>query len=61
MDQEIVDKLEQELEKAIADVVIKRLGLSSLPLMPPRETIQMMAKAAATVYEVAVETCRKMP
>ena len=51
--------LERELEKAIADVVVVRLGLKSLPLMPPRETIQMMAKAAVAVYEGAVETCRK--
>ena len=58
MDQQIVDKLERELEKAIADVVVKRLGLKSLPLMPPRETVRMMAKAAAAVYEGAVETLR---
>lgn len=61
MDQKVVNKLERELEKAIADVVVVRLGLKSLPLMPPRETIQMMAKAAVAVYEGAVETCRKMP
>ncbi len=61
MDQQIVDKLERELEKAIADVVVKRLGLKSLPLMPPRETIRMMAKAAAAMYEGAVETCREFP
>jgi hypothetical protein len=58
MDQQIVDKLERELEKAIAHVVVKRLGLKSLPLMPPRETICMMAKAVAAVYEGAVESCR---
>ena len=29
MDHEIVDKLEQELKKAIADVVATRLGLKS--------------------------------
>ena len=61
MDQKIVNRLERELEKAIADVVVVRLGLKSLPLMPSRETIQMMAKAAAAVYEGAVEACRQMP
>ena len=60
MDQKIVNKLERELEKAIAEVVVVRLGLNSLPLMPPRPTIQMMAKAAVAVYEGAVEA-RRMP
>ena len=50
MDQKIVNKLERELEKAIAEVVVVRLGLKSLPLLPPRPTIQMMAKAAVAVY-----------
>jgi hypothetical protein len=29
------------------------MGLKRLPLLPSRHTIQMMAKAAAAVYEVA--------
>ena len=50
----IVRKLEKEIEKAIADVIF-RLGLKRLPLLPSRHTMQMMAKAAVAVYEVAVE------
>ena len=61
MDQKTVKKLEKELEKAIADVVVVRLGLRTLPLLPPRPTIQMMAKAAAAVYEGGVETRKLMP
>jgi len=61
MDQKTVKKLEKELEKAIADVVVVHLGLKTLPLLPPRSTIQMMAKAAVAVYEGAVETRRLMP
>ncbi|MHB1038153.1 MAG: hypothetical protein ACYC35_27635 [Pirellulales bacterium] len=55
MEPKIVRKLEKELEKAIAEVVVNRLGLRRLPLLPTRHTIEMMAKAAAAVYEGAVE------
>ena len=34
MDQKAVRKLELELEKASGDVVVRRLGLKSLPLLP---------------------------
>lgn len=61
MDQKTVRKLEKELEKVIAEVIVIRLGLKALPLLPPRPTIQMMAKAAVAVYEGAVETRRLMP
>ena len=54
MDPRTVHKLEEELEKPIADV-IRRLGRKELPLKPSRHTIEMMAKAAVAVYEAAVE------
>jgi len=61
MDQKTVKKLERELQKAIADVVGVRLGPKTPPLLPPRSTIQMMAKAAVAVYEGAVEIRRLAP
>ncbi len=53
MDQKIVKKLEQELEQAVAEVILK-LGLKRLPLLPDRQTMHLMSKAAVTVYEAAV-------
>ncbi len=55
MDQKTVRKLERELEKAIGDVVERRIGLKSLPLLPSQQTMHMMAKAAVAVYDSAVE------
>lgn len=49
-----VRKLEKELHKAIADVM-RRLGLKKRPVLPSQHTMEMMAKAAAAVYEAAVE------
>ncbi len=54
MDQKTVDKLEESVEEAIAEVVVK-MGLKKLPLLPDRRTTHLMAKAAVTVYEAAVE------
>lgn len=54
MEQKIVDKLETEIEKAVAEV-IDRLEPRSLPLLPSQQTMHLMAKAAVTVYETAVE------
>ena len=54
MEQQTVHKLEQELEEAIAGVVT-RMGLKKLPLLPSQQTFHLMAKAAVTVYEAAVE------
>jgi hypothetical protein len=54
MDHKIVEKLESELEDAIAEI-IKRLGPNKLPLKPSPRTMHLMAKAAVTVYEAAVE------
>jgi hypothetical protein len=55
MEPKAVRKLEKKLEEAIAEVIVSRLGLKKLPLLPARHTMQMMAKAAAAVYEAAVE------
>lgn len=54
MDQKIVEQLESEIEQAIARVS-KKLGPQRLPLLPNHQTMHLMAKAAVTVYETAVE------
>ena len=59
MQPKTVRKLEKELEQAIADVIVGRLGLKRLPLLPSRQTMHLMAKAAVAVYEAAVENCRR--
>ena len=60
MEQKVVRKLESELEEAIAGVII-RMGLKKLPLLPSHQTMHLMAKAAVTVYETAVENYRPYP
>jgi len=55
MDQKTVDKLEREIEQAIAGVV-NRLGLNKLPLLPSQQAMRMMAKAAVAVYEAEADT-----
>ena len=57
MDQKTVDRLEREIEQAIAGVVT-RLGLKKLPLLPSHQTMRMMAKAAVAVYEAATDEHR---
>lgn len=57
MEPKVVRKLEQELEDAIAEVIV-RMGLKKLPLLPTRHTMHLMAKAAVTVYEAAIENQR---
>jgi hypothetical protein len=54
MDQKVVCKLEKEIEEGVAEIIC-RLGLRQLPLLPSPQTMHLMAKAAATVYEAAVE------
>ncbi len=54
MDQKAVSGLERKMEEAIAEVITK-MGLKRLPLLPSRQTMHLMAKAAVTVYEAAVE------
>ena len=58
MDPKIVAKLESELEEAVAEI-IRRLGPNRLPLKPSPRTMHLMAKAAVTVYEAAVENCEE--
>jgi hypothetical protein len=52
MDHKTVKRLEDDIEQAIAEVII-RLGLKRLPLLPSRRTMHLMAKAAVAVYEGA--------
>jgi hypothetical protein len=58
MEPKTVRKLEKKLEEAIAEVIVVDLGLKHLPLLPERHTMEMMAKAAAAVYEAAVVNYR---
>jgi hypothetical protein len=58
MDQKMVEKLEEKIEEAIAEIIVK-MGLKTLPLLPARHTMHLMAKAAVTVYEAAVENQRR--
>jgi hypothetical protein len=58
MDPKTVEKLEEKIEDAVAEVIVK-MGLKKLPLAPSRHTFQMMAKAAVAVYEAAVENQRR--
>ncbi len=58
MDHHAVEKMEDAVEDAIADVIV-RLGLRKLPVLPSRRTIHLMAKAAVAVYEAAVEKNQK--
>ena len=57
MEARIVEKLEEKIEEAIAEIIVK-MGLKKLPLMPTPRTMHLMAKAAVTVYEAAVENQR---
>jgi hypothetical protein len=54
MDQKTVRKLEEQLEEAIGEVIVG-MGLKKLPMLPSQQTMHLMAKAAVTVYEAAVE------
>ena len=54
VDQKTVEKMEEKIEEAIAEIIVK-MGLKKLPLLPARHTMHLMAKAAVTVYEAAVE------
>ena len=48
MNPKTVEKLEDRIEEAIAEVITK-LGLKKLPLLPSQRTMHLMAKAAVTV------------
>ena len=54
MEQRTVRSLERKLEDAVAEVIVG-MGLKRLPLLPNRQTMHLMAKAAVAVYEAAVE------
>lgn len=56
MKPETVEKLEKKIEEAIFKVLIKT---KHLPSLPDRRTMHLMAKAAVTVYEAAVETTKE--
>jgi len=58
MDQKTVEKLEEKIEEAIAEIIVK-MGLTKLPLLPARHTMDLMAMAAVSVYETAVENRRR--
>lgn len=54
MEPDDVDRLERELETAIAQT-LQRLGPRRLPHQPGPQIIHLMAKAATTVYEAVAE------
>jgi len=58
MDPKTVEKLEEMIEEAIAEIIVK-MGIKKLPLLPARHTMHLMAKAAVSVYEAAVENQRR--
>jgi len=54
MNPDLVEKLEDVLEQAIA-AALESKSLKKLPVKPRREVTELMAKAAAAVYEGVVE------
>ena len=58
MEQKAVSNLEREIEKAVAEAIMK-MGMERLPLLPSQQTMHLMAKAAVSVYEAAVEARRE--
>jgi branched-subunit amino acid transport protein AzlD len=54
VDQQTVGRLERNFEHAMVEILVN-LGLKKLPLLPSPKTLHLMAKAAVTVYEAAVE------
>jgi hypothetical protein len=55
MEQKAVSALEQNLQDAILRVIMRSIKGRRIPLLPSHRTIHLMAKAAAVVYETAVE------
>jgi hypothetical protein len=51
---ELIEKLEELLEQAIADALDSK-KLEKLPVKPPREITHLMANAVVAVYHGAVE------
>jgi hypothetical protein len=58
MDPKIVKKLEGKIEEAIADIIVT-MGLKKMPLLPARQTMNLMAKAAVAVYESEAEKTQR--
>jgi hypothetical protein len=54
MDEKTVAKLARKIEEAVAEIIVK-MSLKKLPLLPSRQTMHLMAKAAVAVCESAVE------
>ncbi|QDS89825.1 hypothetical protein EC9_40260 [Rosistilla ulvae] len=54
MKPKIVDQLEREIEAVLAELFDQPRN-SPLPMQPSPKTLHLMAKAAATVFETAVE------
>ena len=54
MKPDLIEKLEELLEQAIADALDLKT-LKKLPVKPRREITHLMAKAAVAVYEGVVE------
>ncbi len=54
MDQEVVTRLEQDIARAIFDV-IEQKSSAGLPYVPSHRTMHLMAKAAVSVYEAVAE------
>jgi hypothetical protein len=55
MDQKAVSALEEDLEGAILNVIMKAVKGRRVPLLPSHQTVHLMAKAAVVVYETAVD------
>jgi hypothetical protein len=53
MDPRSVERLEDHIDEAIAEILVKR-DLKKLPLLPSRQFMHLMANAIA-VYEAVVE------
>ena len=54
MDGKTVRMLEEEIEESLTRIFREWKG-GELPLLPSERTVHLMAKAAVTVYESAVE------
>ena len=55
MDQRTVGRLEEEIEEAIAVIMLRRSKDWQVPLLPSQRAMHLMAKAAVAVYEGVVE------
>lgn len=52
LDPKAVEKPEEEIEEAVAEIVVK-MGLKKLPLLPARHTMHLMATAAKRLSRTA--------